>query len=64
MSAKTSETKKRFTVHWVAQRQDRHSAPTTEVEAQKFMAKLRAENAESPTMREAGDGLARYQRSA
>jgi hypothetical protein len=64
MSVKMSETKKRFTVHWTAQRQERHSAPMTEVEAQRFLDKLRAENAESPSMREAEDTLQRYQRGA
>jgi hypothetical protein len=67
MSAKPDKTdtssKKRFTVHWVAQRQERHSAPMTEVEAQRFLDKLRSENAESPSIREAIEGL-RYQRSA
>jgi hypothetical protein len=65
MSVKMSEGKKRFTVHWVAQRQERHSAPMTEVEAQKFLEKLRAEKAEAPLIREASDApLQRYQRSA
>jgi hypothetical protein len=47
--------KRQVTVHWVAQGQQRHSAPMTEVEAQKFVERLRADKVEAPTIRDVAD---------
>lgn len=60
-----SDNRKRFTVLWIAQRQERRSAMMTDVEAQKFADKLRSDKAEGVTIREVtGIPQIRYQRSA
>jgi hypothetical protein len=47
-----SDNRKRFTVLWRAQRQDKRSAPMTDVEAQKFADKLRGEKVDSLEIQE------------